>query len=173
MSRIRLVPTLISFLVAFAVLFGGWNVYRNYGLEHPAEQKLQQIPYVTEAHVNMKGQKRNVTITLSNHIPDLQTTYHALQQNVEQTLGNDTTITVVDHRSNELIQLYQTFQPILFEGIHKGNYTEMIQSIQTTAQHSGVSAKVTMDMNHVYLQMTKGNNQLDEIIPYTNQQGVS
>jgi hypothetical protein len=174
MSRIRIVPAIVAFFVTLALLFGGWAVYRNYGLVHPVEQDLLHIYNVTHADVIVNNQNRSVKVEVSE-VKDLQSTYTKLRQIVDQSLGADTQIDVTDSRSSELTELYQTYQPILFEGIHKGNYVEMIQSIVGKAKQSGVNAKITMDKNHVFIQLSKDNKQLDEIVTYSNQQqqGVS
>lgn len=169
MSRIRIVPTLVVIVVSLLILFGGWAIYRNFGLEHPTEQALVKIQSVQNADVLVSNQVRVVKITVKN-VKDLQTTYHKIKQVVAQSLGSDTQIQVIDNRTDALTNLYQTLQPALYEGIHKGNYTEMIQSITNNVQKSGATAKVTMDSKYIYIQLVQGNHQLDDIISYASQQ---
>ncbi|UOF89681.1 hypothetical protein LSG31_17615 [Fodinisporobacter ferrooxydans] len=169
MSRIRIIPTLVVIVITLSILFGGWAVYKNFGLEHPAEQALKQVPSVQSVKVMISNQNRTVKVTVWN-VQDLQSTYHKIKQVVLQSLGSDTQIQVVDTRSEALAHLYQTLQPVLYEGIHKGNYTEMIQTIESRAKQANVVANVSMDSANVYIQLTQDSHQLDDIIPYNNQQ---
>jgi hypothetical protein len=169
MSRIRIVPTIVALLVSLAILFGGWVGYRNFGLVQPVEQELLKIPNVKQADVAVSTQNRVVKIKLSD-VKDLQTTYHSIRNVVIQSLGSGTQIQVIDNRSADLTDFYQSLQPILFEGLHKGNYSEMIQTIANLSKQKDVQARVTMDTNNVYIQLTKDGKNLFDIVPYSNQQ---
>jgi hypothetical protein len=169
MSRIRIVPTIVAMLVTLVLLFGGWIAYRNFGLVHPVEQELMSISNVEQVNVTVSTQNRVVKIKLSQ-VKDLQTTFHSIRNVVTQSLGNDTQIEVLDNRNEDLTELYQSLQPILFEGLHKGTYSEMIQAITNRSKQAGVNARVTMDMNNLYIQLSKDQNYLYDIVPYSNSQ---
>lgn len=166
MSRIRVIPTLIVMVTALVVFFGGWLMYRNFGLVRPLERELSSTAPVQNVKVVVNNQTREVQVTVKK-IPDLMTTYTAIKDKVSFTLGSDVKVTIMDHRSKELTDLYQNYQPLIFEGIAKGSYTSMIDSLKNRAEKDGISnARITMDKNNIYIQLEKGSDYLYEVLPY-------
>jgi hypothetical protein len=166
LSRIRIVPTLVITFTALIVLFGGWIMYRNYGLVRPLERELSSMAPVQHVNVVVNNQTKEIQVTLKK-VPDLMTAYQSVKERVTSTLGNNVKIVIRDHRSKELIDLYQNYQPLIFEGIAKGNYTSMIDTLKRRAANDGITnARITMDKNNIYIQLEKGSDYLYEIVPY-------
>lgn len=166
MSRIRLIPTLLFCCAALVVLFGGWAVYRDYGLERPLEKQLTGTKQVQSVHVKLSGAQKTIQVAL-RQVPDLQTTYRSIKATVGETVSSDVTIRITDQRTPELETLFQSYQPAIYEGIAKGSFTEMIDKLQQRAAQDGLTRSVvTMDRDNIYIQLEKGDRYLYEVIPY-------
>ncbi|BCJ85439.1 hypothetical protein [Effusibacillus dendaii] len=176
MSRIRLLPTLIFFAAAMILLFGGWTLYRDFGLVRPLEQELKGTHQVVQVDVTVKGTQKSITVSM-NRVDDLQTAYRDIIDKVSETFNTETTVKIRDKRTPEMEALFQAYQPVIYEGISKGSFTDMIDTIQKRAKQDGMSrAVVTMDRENIYVQLEQADHYLYEVIPYNklpvSQQGV-
>lgn len=165
MSRIRIVPIMMIFMVSLSVLFGGWELYRKFGLVGPLEQQLTADKNVTHVESVVNGQDREIKITLKP-VADLQTTYEDLEKVVDQQLGSSVKIDLVDTRSQALKDEYRAIQPILYSGIAKGDFEAMIQNAEKAAKASGTDATITMDEQNIYVNLEKQGHHLYEVLPY-------
>lgn len=165
MSRIRVVPTISALILTFAVLFGGYQVYKNYELVKPLESQLLAIHAVQSAHVLTTGQNPEVVVKLGK-VSDLQATYRSIYADVTATLGTPVGIELQDHRTPALSQLYETMGQILYQGIARGDYMTMTESMQSFAAKAHVTCRITMNGQDIFVQLSKGNAYLYDIVPY-------
>ena len=166
MSRIRILPTLSALILTFAILFGGYQVYRNYDVVQPLEKQLLHIHAVEAAHIIMTGQTPTVYIRLG-YVPDLQTTYLNIQNDVSANIDGPVNIELKDRRNALLLSVYQTVQPILSQGIALGYYLNMISQIQAACAKQHIESKVTMNTQDIFIQLRAGSAYLYDIVPYT------
>lgn len=165
MSRIRIVPILVIMSIALSVLFGGWELYRNFGLVAPLEKQLADHEAVRKVETVVKGQEREIHITL-NQVDDLQDTFVGVQDVVQQSLGKQATIKLVDNRQDELKDAYQAIQPTLYAGVAQGDFPEMISDVQKQAVAAGLNSKITMNDEFIFVQLEKADQYLYEVLPY-------
>ncbi len=168
-SRVRLVPIILIAVITLAILFGGWQAYLHFNMIGPLETHLSSIAGVRSAVVE-GGQPTTVRIQLGN-VDDLETTYQKIYNQVSQSLGSNVDISIQDTRDTQLTKEYQKLTPALLEGIAKGNYTEMIASVEKQAVKDGFRATITMDKSYVYVQMSEGSHHLYDVFKYTSHQG--
>ncbi|KEO84324.1 hypothetical protein [Tumebacillus flagellatus] len=172
MSRIRIVPVMVSLLVAFSLLFGGWEMYAKFGLVRPLEEQLKADPAVTQVESVVDGADRTLKITVKP-VDDLQSTYENLQTVAEQSLGSSVKLELVDTRGEDLKKEYQTIQPILYSGIANGAFPQMIQDAEKTASHDGTQAKISMNDQYIFVALQKNGRFLYEVLPYHEQTAYS
>lgn len=165
MSRIRIVPALSALILTFAVLFGGLQVYRTYGVVNPLVVHLTKISAVQDASISMTGTTPTVTIALGP-VADLQTTYMEIQNQIQSTLGQPVTVTLKDRRTQALRTLYESLQPILRQGIAHGTYVAMVSQLQKAAAAKGVKAVVTMNLQDIFVQLQTKTGYLYDIIQF-------
>ncbi len=167
MSRIRIIPAISALVLTFAVLFGGFQVYRNYEQVRPLQSQLAHLPQVQNATVNMNGNSASVHIALKP-IADLQDVYTQIQNDVVATLGTPVSISLQDRRDVTLEKAYESLQPILYTGIAQGNYTGMISALEKQCHSQHIASHITMNAQDIFVQLSKGHNYLYEIVPYQN-----
>jgi hypothetical protein len=166
MSRIRVVPILIIMAVMSSVLFGGWELYRKFGLVLPLEEQLKADQAVTTVETTVSGQQRGIKITLKP-VSDLQQTYEGLEKKVTASFGQQVKIDIADTRNDELKAFYRDIQPTLYGGIQKGDYTQMIEQVGASAQQAGLQSNITMNDRDIFVQLQQGKDHyLYEVIPY-------
>ncbi|HEU4965826.1 MAG TPA: hypothetical protein VFV52_18605 [Bacilli bacterium] len=172
MSRIRWVPMVVSLSLTLSLLFGGWELYRNFGLVAPLEEQLQANAAVTDVQTVVSGQVREVQIGLKK-VQDLQTTYEGLAATVHEAMGDAVAIDVTDNRKQDqnLQDVYRSIQPTLYEGISKGEFPEMIAKVEANTKAAGVDGQISMNDKYVFVQLEKGDHYLYEILPYNSVTG--
>jgi hypothetical protein len=171
-SRIRLVPVIFIALASLVVLFGGWWAYRQYNIVNPLKASLESVSGVQNVQVE-PGNPGVVEVSLGP-VADLQSTYVDITRTVRQVIGDASAVNVriQDKRSQELTSAYEeTLEPIVLEGVRKGNYTEMIAAVKQKASDLHIQAKVTMDAHNVYVQLMKDNRYFYDVLPYTLKEG--
>ncbi|WAH39690.1 hypothetical protein NZD89_14815 [Alicyclobacillus fastidiosus] len=174
MSRVRLVPIVLIAIVALAVLFGGWQAYQHFNLLGPLKKNLQQVEGVQTVDI-LTGSPDVVQVQLGPFSKlkngDLQQTYDDITSQVSSKLGTGVTLQLSDDRSGTLAQALENFNPVLLEGVTKGNYTEMISQVTHMAKSQGINCRVTMDTQYIYIQLAKGGHYLYKVMPYSTHQG--
>jgi hypothetical protein len=166
MSRIRLLPTIGGLILTFIVLFGGYQIYRNFEVVQPLQVQLKQIHAVISARVVTVAQNPTVVVKLGE-VSNLQTTYTQIQNVIVNNLGNLIPISIIDKRSAALKTAYEQMQPILFQGIAHGNYVSMISSFQKACQLHHIQCKLSMNNQYIFVQVTQQNSYLYDVVPYS------
>lgn len=165
MSRIRILPTVSALILTFAVLFGGYQVYKNYELIKPLQQQLSAIHQVLSARIVAGADVPTVLIQLGP-VPDLQTTYGAIEGDVTNALGSPVAIVLKDRRTPQLASLFESMSLTLYQGIAQGNYLGMSRQMTALARKAGASCRVTMNGQDIFVTLTKGPAYLYDIVPY-------
>lgn len=174
MSRVRLVPIVLVAVLVLAVLFGSWQAYQHFKLLTPLKHNLQQIEGVQNVHI-YSGSPDVIQVQLGPFKKlkndDLQQTYHNISNQISSSLGHSVTIRLTDEHNTKLDTAYENFQPILHEGIAKGNYVEMIGQLTRLAKSQGIQSKITMDGQYFYIQLQSGSHYLYSVMSYSSPQG--
>jgi hypothetical protein len=169
LSRIRLVPMILIAVVSLAILFSGWQAYQRFNLVNPLKLSLSKLAGVESVNVN-SGNPKVIQIKLGA-VKDLQTTYDSIALTISGALGSSGSLEIQDNSDDKLRSAYESYQPIILEGLAKGNYTEMISTIDKLAIKNGINARITMDQHHVYVQLSAGRHYLYKVWSYSVRQG--
>lgn len=165
MSRIRVLPVLVVMSLTVSLLFGGWELYRNFGLVRPLEQQLMADKAVTQVESVVNGSERAIKIHLKP-VDDLQSTYDNLEQIVQKQIGPDVQIELVDQRQDALNRAYRSVQPVLYSGIAKGDFTNMIAQTEQELKAQGYQSKVSLNDHNIFVQIEKDGKYLYQVLPY-------
>lgn len=172
MSKIRLLPAISALVITFALLFGGYQFYRNMEVFQPLQDHLSKVQYVLQAKVENANQSPSVAIKLGK-VKDLQSTYEAIQNTITSTIGYALPVTIVDTRNLALENFYEDMQPILFQGIAQGDYVNMISLLEAQSRKQHINSKITMNSQDIFIQLSKQNAYLYDIVSYSqNGSGV-
>lgn len=158
MTRQRIL--LISFIgiLIFGLLLGGTFVYQKKWVDVSILRQSQQISGVISAKtVQSNGQKELLVGT--NHLSNLRET----SQELEKLAGN-LPIRYLDRTNDNLNILFGQMQFAIQEGISRGNFIEMEQSLKNQADKAGIQLELEMDSDAIYVVMNQGNAQLIEVI---------
>ena len=155
-QRIALI-SLISIII-FGLLLSGQLVYKKKWVNGTLTQESQQIQGVQSAEIiTQDGQSELLVQT--KQISNLQSVSQQLQR-----LSGKHPIRFVDQRTPELENIFQKMQFSLQEGIARGNFTQMEQTLIELADKTGVKMSLAMDSEAIYLTLSKEEGQLVAVI---------
>lgn len=153
MARISLVG-----IVIFGLLLSGQIIYKNNWIDGQLAKNSRQISGVQSAQVMSENGLQVLEVT-TNHIQNLSN----VSQQLENIAGKRP-IRFKDQRNAELEKVFSQMEFPLQEGITRGNFTQMEQTLQQQAVQAGMTLNITMDSDAIYLTLTKGQAQLVQVV---------
>ncbi len=162
-------PIVVIVIVLTVTLLGLSQFLWNYfALKTPLYQSIQRIDGVEMVTLDNNDKNTSVPtihITL-NKVANLQKTYQEITDSVTTILESKKyKITIHDHHTPELEQLYHSIQPQLYEAIITGKFSMMTEIIEEKALAVHAKSQIYIDTNYIYLQLTNENSTFYTIIP--------
>jgi hypothetical protein len=153
----------IALIITVASLFVLQIVWQNYVVDKPLDKTLSAIDGVAGVTLGNKH-KINDSMTIYvtfNNTANLQKTYKEITTKLEQTQKNKQyNLELKDNRSPELEQAYYDMNFYIQKAIVDGDFPQLQANIQKKADLAGVTAKVYVDEQNIYLQLAKNNHYL-------------
>jgi len=158
----------MTIFLTLTVLGGSHFFWQQYALDKPLTQVIQAIDGVetlTLDNSDKNESTRNIHITLNN-VTNLQKTYQTINDGISNILGlKKYKLTIHDHRTPELEQLYYSMHYYIEEAIFTGRFGVMAEIIQQKALAANIKAQVYVDANYIYVQLMSSNGNLYMVIP--------
>jgi hypothetical protein len=161
-------PTVIAAMAAtLAVLFGAGFVLKSQTVEEPLKALYAQSPAVESYTFDKQSDAYAITVRLKD-VPDLAPAYKKLYDDTGKLLKDTTfTIEVEDHRSPELEQAYRRVNLYVQEALATGQFSGMADRIETEATKDGMTARMEVDNDRVFVDMHKGDAYLYSVVNRT------
>lgn len=164
---LQLLKGCIALIITVAVLYTGQALWKNYAVDLPLDKTLNGVVGVEKVTWDDSGKINdsiNIYITLDN-TANLQKTYEEINKKIEMTLkGRDYSLEIKDNRTAELDQAYYEVHYYIQKAIVDGDFPLLEEKVQEKAAVSGAAAKVYVDAQNIYLQMTKDNKSLYAVV---------
>jgi len=161
-NRRILLISFVGFLI-FGLLLGGKVVYQNKWVDVSILSQSQQIPGVVSAKV-VKNNSLKEMVVVTDQLTNLRQASQTLKE-----LADNVPIRFLDRRNDSLDKLFGQIQFALQEGIVRGNFIEMAQSVRTQAEKEGVQLELEMDNDAIYVILNQERAQLIEVIERNGQ----
>lgn len=157
-------------VITLAILFGGQLLWNKYAIAKPISDLFKNIDGVESATLGRltdqgkNNEKIKIYVKLSN-VPDLQKAYQEITDGLNQIdSGKKYDLVIEDKRTPDLERFYYDIHYYIQEAISTGNFAAMAERIETKADTAGITAKVYVDTQNVYLQMTKAGAEMYVVI---------
>lgn len=158
MTRQRVALISLISIIIFGLLLGGQLVYKKKWVNGTLTQESQQIQGVQSAEI-ITQDGRSELLVHTTKVINLQSVSQQLQR-----LSDKHPIRFVDQRTAELETIFQKMQFPLQEGIARGNFVQMEQTLLELADRLGVKMSLTMDSEAIYITLNKEEDQLVAVI---------
>lgn len=170
----------LTLVLTLAVLFGGQFLWNKYAVANPINrmsQNIEGVEAVTVGQLHDRGksnEKIKIYVKLKN-VPNIQALYGKIGESLDQVSGSKKyEIVIQDSRTPELEQFYYAVHYHIQEAIFTGNFADMAEHIQTQASRAGIAVQVYVDVDNVYLKISKDAAEMYAVIARntSNVQGV-
>lgn len=158
MTKQRIALISLVGLLVFGLLLSGQFVYKNKWVNGTLTQKSQQIQGVLSAEIISHDGQSEILVQ-TRQVDNLQNVSLQLQR-----ISGMRPIRFVDQRTPELERIFQQMQFPIQEGIERGNFTQMDQTLRELADNTGVSMSLAMDSAAIYLTLSKQEGQLVAVL---------
>ncbi|HZK25444.1 MAG TPA: hypothetical protein VFC74_08650 [Oscillospiraceae bacterium] len=154
-----------AFVLTLGLAVGAVMLRQRQVLDEPLRERLGSLAAVETVELDQEEEKFVVRVKLAE-VKDLALTYRALEAELNQLLAEDSyRLVLVDERNSELTEALFTVSLALYEGEQRGNFTEMSKAIAATLEELQVAEhRLTVDHEHIYLQMKNGDAYLYEVV---------
>lgn len=163
MMKQRIMRISLGGILVFGLLLGGQILYKNNWVNGQLAQNSRQISGVISAQMTADNGHEVLEVT-TNHVQNLAEVGQQLE-----TLAGQHPIRLKDQRTLELEKLLAKMEFPLQEGIARGNFTQMEETLQQQASQAGVTLELSMDSEEIFLNLTQGQAQLLEVVERTGQ----
>ena len=169
----RISTIIAASIITFVLIWCGQFLYQEFLLERPLVKKLTALEGVSEVHIEKGRQGSNLAITLGE-VENLAKTFTMVEEVAAQRLVHGKyQITYVDNRSDYLEEIYERVHYAAYEAIALGNFTDLAATVAEEALAGNVDyQRVTVDENHLFIQLHSGQAYLYQIIPRGSQGGL-
>ncbi len=152
-------------VLALIILVSGNYCFEVLTVKRPLEQKLAQMPNVSNVHISFGQSSTVMTVTLT-HVADVQRVYSSIDEQAQKILGNrNYEIKLADHSTKILDDAYESIHYYVEEARVRGNFGQMAERCISMLEDSKINDfKLTVDDKNIYVQMSLGDKYLYRII---------
>lgn len=166
-NGIKVQVVLLALVVGLAAFWGGQWLYNRFNYERPLAGALGENKDVIAYSINDQGPALEIEVKL-RQVDNLQQSYSALYQSVQNIVGSrDFKIIIKDERDKTLESLYYHARLAAYEALERGNFLEMADYITRQSAGEGARARLTVDEDRLYIQISHGDSYLYEVLPRT------
>lgn len=168
---IKIFKGCVALILTVAGLYIGQALWQNYSVDLPLDKALKVIDGVQQVTWD-SGKNMNDTVNINillDNTENIKDTYGELSDKIEETLkGRQYQLNISDTRSPELQQVYYDIHFYIEKSIVDGDFPLLDQKAQEKAASAGAEARVYVDRDNIYLQLTKDDFSLYSITARTD-----
>lgn len=149
--KLRVMPIAATAAVSAALLFGGWYAYGNVATISPLETIAKGLSGVEEAHIQLKGERANVSLQLA---PDasLREIVNKLQRDgTKQLSGRELHIDIENPVSDKLEDWWASKLFEIAEAMDTKQFAQIPVKLSAAAEEQGITVRTEMDDRYVYV----------------------
>lgn len=154
---------LITFAVVLGVLFVGFQLYQNKILPDRISKDISTVEFVKMVTISTDTNKYIIKVKLGE-VENLMKTYREIENKVKK-YPVKTNILLIDNPDEKLNNVYYNSQFSIYEGIQKGDYMKMYDTIKEISNKNNVIPHVYIDEKNIYLDLRDNYHYLYKIIP--------
>lgn len=158
MMKQRIARVSLTGILIFGLLLGCQILYKNVWTNGQLDKDSRQISGVLSAQVVSENGQQVLEVK-TDHLQNLDKVGQQLES-----IAGQRPIRFMDQRSPELEKVLAQMEFPLQESVARGNFTEMQQKLQDLADQAGIKMELSMDSEEIYLNLTKGDAQLVEVL---------
>jgi DNA-directed RNA polymerase subunit L len=157
----------IAFIITVACLYIVQAIWLSNAVHLPLDKALNDIDGVIAVTLddnNKISDNATIYVTLDD-TSNIQKTYIEISTKIEQTLkSSEYTLEIKDNRSTELEEMYYDIHYYIQKAMVDGDFPLLDAKVREKADLAGAAAKVYVDEEHIYLQISKSDHTLYSVV---------
>ncbi len=166
-NRKNLLLIVVALSITLVMLLGGQFFWKYFALTKPLDQEIMKVAGVNS--VSWKEQTTNKTVQVMvslNQVTNIRKSYLEIMGIGKQHFPKHIIeMKLQDTRDARMEQFYDNIHLHIYEAIETGSYTKMQDTVQKKAKRQGMSVKIFVDSERVYIHIAEGTKNLYEVIP--------
>ncbi|MFS1512390.1 hypothetical protein VQL36_08150 [Chengkuizengella sp. SCS-71B] len=166
--KFRPIPILVSLVISFSVLFGGWSLYNSYALTNPMTDIVSNIDGVNDVNATFDPDQVTIELSIDPNI-SLRDVIQQIEVDGESVINNREVKYHIQDDSNDKID--QWWSSSLFDvaqAMENQQYGDIPLELEQRKQElEGLEVKTEMDDHHVYVQLKFDEHYKVIILPRT------
>ncbi|MDW7650819.1 MAG: hypothetical protein SCK29_00065 [Bacillota bacterium] len=165
MKNFKWPVAVLAFILTLALSVGAVYLRQRQLVNEPLFKRISELEPVKTVELQQEDNTQVVVVSLE-YVDDLAITHRELNEEINRLLGQKRyRLEIVDERNQALEAAFVAVHLSLYEGEHRGNFTEMGSQVKDTLKSMGISDhKVFVDSENIYLQIRDGDAYLYEIV---------
>lgn len=160
----RIDVVLLAFAVGLMVALAGQQCYLWWQVEAPLVEELTALDGVEEVRLETgPGGTQEAWVVLGADVR-LIDLYGPIAEQLEDRLGSDAELVLVDRRSPELQEAWDALGFTVQEGAATGELDAMRRRVERWAAAKGLASQLFVDDQHIYVTLKKDGHYLHEVI---------
>ncbi|MBO8138819.1 MAG: hypothetical protein H0Z40_11995 [Desulfotomaculum sp.] len=166
--RVKII--MAAFMCGLLIFFGGQILYDKYNIEKPLKEITENNKNIKDIVIEKKDKVLLLSVEMQKNNSEFIELYYDVYRQAERVLGNkEFVVRFKDNPDKQLKEIWRESQYYVHQAIMQGNFPEMVNAIENTAQEQGVDASVYVDHDNVYLELRKENGcNLIRVVPREN-----
>lgn len=164
--HIKLIKGFFALTITVACLFIGQALWQNYAVDMPLDKALSGIEGVEKVTWD-NGKKVNSIVEIDVTLGDtanIKNTYDEMTEKIKQTLKEkEYKLAITDSRTPALEQVYYDINNHIQKAVMDGDFPLLSEKVEEKAEKIGASAKIYVDEQNIYLQLSKSGSTLYSI----------
>ncbi|MEN6463244.1 MAG: hypothetical protein ABFC94_17980 [Syntrophomonas sp.] len=153
---------IVALVVVSATFFGSYWLYNQYGVEKPLANRINSIAGVENVTIGNQDRELTIDVQLKN-IDNLQSKYEEIKKAIDSVVKNKQYQLNIKYQRDEKLQnAYDNVQLMVYEAIANNRYLWLKE--QMKPELKGITYKLFVDENRLYIQMQDGDHFLYEVI---------
>lgn len=150
-------PVVVAVMAAtLAVLFGAGYVVKSRTVEEPLKAVYAKSAALETSAVERQGDAYVITMKFKD-VPDFANAYNDLRTETQKLLRESPfTMQVQDQRNDQLESSFRRINLYVQEALATGQFSAMADKVEAEAAKAGVTARLEVDQDRVYVQMHDG-----------------
>ncbi|HQA06454.1 MAG TPA: hypothetical protein PKW25_00135 [Syntrophomonadaceae bacterium] len=163
-GELRIVVVLLAMILTIGILFGGYSVYKVYGVEKPVETKLSALPAVSSVSIDKNKKVYEIKLQLGA-VENLQSAYTEIENALNRYFKvNDYQLQIIDNRNEKLELFYLQIQPAVQQTAAKSEFVWLDAYLDEKCSQTGLTYNLMIDEKNIYIQIMDSPYYLYEVV---------
>lgn len=171
-SELKITVIIISLLAVLGTSMLSFHFYQKFMLERPLAEKLSDRPEVEDVSISKQDGKYLIEIKIKQ-VSNLEKEFTEINTVVKSVLKDkEYDVKIGDRRNQNLEIVFDHIQIAIYDALDNHKYVWLNEELGRYIEPRGMTYKIFIDDQHLYLQINDGKSYLYTIINRTADQAI-